>query len=77
MALVNGLAAKGHNVTVLSTDVDPKAPKNVHYVHLEGVYDFMYKEVNVDLVALHTDTARQSVLTLSAFGTVSCMGISF
>lgn len=73
-ALVNALAEKGHNVTVLSVDTDPDPPKNVHYIHMEGVYDYMYKEIFVDLVGLHNETTMHSVLSLYAFGTVSCIG---
>lgn len=68
-ALVNALAEKGHNVTVLSVDTDPDPPKNVHYIHMEGVYDYMYKEIFVDLVGLHNETTMHSVLSLYAFGT--------
>lgn len=73
-ALVNALAKNGHNVTVLSVDKDPNPPKNVHYIHMEGVYDYMYKEIYVDLVGLHNETTMHSVLSLYAFGTVSCIG---
>lgn len=73
-ALVNALAEKGHNLTVLSVDADPQPPKNVHYIHMEGVYDYMYKEIFVDLVSLHNETSMHSVLSLYAFGTVSCIG---
>ncbi|XP_055533921.1 UDP-glucosyltransferase 2-like [Wyeomyia smithii] len=37
--LMYGLAAKGHNVTALATHVDENAPKNVHFIPLEGVYE--------------------------------------
>ncbi|KAG4073664.1 hypothetical protein HA402_000888 [Bradysia odoriphaga] len=75
-ALVNALARNGHNLTVLSVDKDPNPPKNVHYIHMEGVYDYMYKEIYVDLVGLHNETTMHSVLSLYAFGTVSCIGAS-
>lgn len=42
-ALINGLAALGHNVTVASADVDPKPPKNVHYYHLDEAYPLLEK----------------------------------
>lgn len=73
-ALVNALAAKGHNLTILSVDKDPNPPKNVHYIQMEGVYEYMYKEIHVDLVGLHNETTMHSVLSLYAFGTVSCIG---
>lgn len=42
-ALINGLAAKGHNITVASADVDQKAPSNVHYLHLDEAYPLLEK----------------------------------
>lgn len=41
-ALANGLAARGHNVTVISPDIDKNAPKGLHYIHLEGIYSDEY-----------------------------------
>ncbi|XP_053686887.1 UDP-glucosyltransferase 2-like [Sabethes cyaneus] len=37
--LMYGLAAKGHNVTALTIDVDKNAPKNVHFIQLKGIHD--------------------------------------
>lgn len=37
-ALINGLAAHGHNVTVISPDRDEHPPKGVHYIYLEDIY---------------------------------------
>lgn len=31
-----------NNVTVLSLDIDKKPPPNVHYIHMENVYDKLY-----------------------------------
>lgn len=42
-ALINGLAAQGHNLTVLSADIDKKPPHNVHYYHLEEAYPLLEK----------------------------------
>uniref|UniRef100_A0A336KLR3 UDP-glucuronosyltransferase n=1 Tax=Culicoides sonorensis TaxID=179676 RepID=A0A336KLR3_CULSO len=36
------LADKGHNVTVLSPDVDREITKNVHYIKIEGMYEALY-----------------------------------
>lgn len=44
-ALTNGLAARGHNVTVLSPDIDKNAPKGVHYILMEGLYNEAYHEI--------------------------------
>lgn len=37
-ALAKGLAAHGHNVTVLSPDKDENVSRGVHYILLEGLY---------------------------------------
>lgn len=73
--MVNGLAAKGHNVTVLSTNIDPNAPPNVHYILLEGVYDYMYQDLKVDLISLADETPLESVYTVYAFAEAACAGI--
>ncbi|XP_063704645.1 UDP-glucosyltransferase 2-like [Culicoides brevitarsis] len=45
------LAAKGHNVTVLSPDVDSEVTKNVHYLHMNGIYEAFYNGTDaVDLL---------------------------
>lgn len=52
-ALINTLAARGHNITVLSVDVDRDPPSNVHYIHLEGIYEhFFNEEDGLDLIAI-------------------------
>lgn len=37
-ALANGLAARGHNVTIISPDVFENVTKEIHHIHLEGLY---------------------------------------
>lgn len=37
--MANRLAANGHNVTITSTDFEAKPQNNVHFIHLEGVYE--------------------------------------
>ncbi|XP_001848192.2 UDP-glucosyltransferase 2 [Culex quinquefasciatus] len=43
-SLMYGLAAKGHNVTALSVDVEANPPPNVHFIKIEGVYEAFYEE---------------------------------
>lgn len=38
-AFANGLAARGHNLTVLSADRDKDPPSGVHYIQMEGLYN--------------------------------------
>lgn len=48
-ALVNALAAKGHNVTVASLDKDDKPPKNVSYIYFEGIYNENHRDLQKKL----------------------------
>lgn len=73
--MVDALAAQGHNITVLSVNEDPTPPKNVHYILLEGVYDFMYKDLKVDLIPSAGDTPSEAIDLLYAFGMAACLGI--
>lgn len=41
----NALAARGHNVTVISADREKNPPNGVHYIHMDGVYNKMYDEI--------------------------------
>lgn len=43
-SISNELAARGHNVTVLSADREKVPPKNVHYILLNGLYNDLYHE---------------------------------
>ena len=40
---MEGLAARGHNITCISPDIETKQIPNMHYIHLENVYDYLYK----------------------------------
>lgn len=42
-AVAEGLAARGHNVTFIGADVEKKNTKNLHFIHLEAVYEHYYK----------------------------------
>lgn len=42
-SLANGLAKQsGHNVTVLSPDIEKNPIENVHYIHIETIYEQLY-----------------------------------
>ncbi|XP_055596984.1 UDP-glucosyltransferase 2-like isoform X2 [Uranotaenia lowii] len=53
-SLIHGLASKGHNVTVLSVDVDEAPPPNVSFIHVDGVYESFFEdeEESLDFFAL-------------------------
>ncbi|XP_058065123.1 UDP-glucuronosyltransferase 2B7-like, partial [Anopheles bellator] len=40
--LMNEMGKRGHNVTVISADVEKKPPANLTYIHLENFYNTMY-----------------------------------
>lgn len=42
--IINALAARGHNVTVLAPDIDQSPPHRVTYLALREVYDEEYEE---------------------------------
>lgn len=39
------MAAHGHNITILTPDIDKKPPTNVHYIYLNGAYHELYQEI--------------------------------
>lgn len=47
-AFANGLAARGHNVTIISADRDKNPPNGVHYIQAEGLYNEYYDETVKD-----------------------------
>ncbi|XP_059612714.1 uncharacterized protein LOC132259179 [Phlebotomus argentipes] len=46
--LMHALVDKGHNVTSLSADIDTNPPKNLHYLHLDKVYETIYDDSSED-----------------------------
>lgn len=75
-ALVLGLAAKGHNVTFLSADVSKETKPDVHYIHLEKVYDALYQgPETLDLLAYAELSAWQQLLGYAMLAEMTCGGI--
>lgn len=74
--IVNELAAKGHNVTVFSVNVDPDPPTNVTYIHLENTYNILYGNVNAsnDIMKRSMDSPFEAVMSAYKFGTLACIG---
>lgn len=58
-ALANGLAARGHNVTMISPDRDKHPPKGVHYIYLEDIY----KDVRESAKSLFKASSTMNPLT--------------
>jgi glucuronosyltransferase len=72
---VNALAEKGHNLTVLTTYLDPKPPPNVHYIHLESVHDYIYKEEEIDIIAMAYSTPLDGIDIFYSVSIGMCEGI--
>ncbi|XP_059613681.1 UDP-glycosyltransferase UGT5-like [Phlebotomus argentipes] len=48
--ITTALAAAGHNVTSLSPDIEEETPENLHYLHLDKVYDVIYNPEDEDFI---------------------------
>lgn len=72
---MNALADQGHNVTVLTTNLDPNPPKDVHYIYLEKVEDYLYNEEETDLIELAHATTIDAVDIVPTYSVVICEGI--
>lgn len=70
----NGLAARGHNVTVLSADRDKNAPNGVHYIHMEGLYGEHYAAIVKDAFVPHESSPFEALDMFSGYMTASCEG---
>ncbi|XP_055688534.1 UDP-glucosyltransferase 2-like isoform X1 [Lutzomyia longipalpis] len=44
------LAARGHNVTSISADIDQKPKANLTYLHLDRVYETLYADGDINLI---------------------------
>uniref|UniRef100_T1GWK7 Glucuronosyltransferase n=1 Tax=Megaselia scalaris TaxID=36166 RepID=T1GWK7_MEGSC len=79
-ALMHELANKGHNLTILSADIElkEKLPRNVHYIHLEKSYDSLKQGLDIDAIigamGLNAVPQLYNWGLLSAVGTVESDG---
>ena len=61
---MDGLARAGHNLTILSADVEKNQPNNVHYVHLEEIYPTLYSGPDsIDLMEMANENVFKSVVS--------------
>lgn len=74
MALVNELAVRGHNVTVLSTEIDRRAPPNVTYLQMDGVYEMLHQDEQMDFIQMHKMPARDTLDMLDHAFLLTCEG---
>uniref|UniRef100_A0A182PSE2 UDP-glucuronosyltransferase n=1 Tax=Anopheles epiroticus TaxID=199890 RepID=A0A182PSE2_9DIPT len=63
-AIMDALARQGHNMTILSADVEKNQPKNVHYVHLEEIYPTLYSGPDsIDLMEMANENLFKSIIS--------------
>lgn len=72
--LIDSLAARGHNITVLSADIDARPPANVTYLLMDGVYELFYEEHDTDLIGSQPESTADSVRFLWAYAERACEG---
>lgn len=74
--LVNGLAEKGFNVTMLSVDNDKNPGPNIHYIHLEGAYKAIYEsEVSMNLREMADQQSFQRIKGMNDWLLLNCQGV--
>ncbi|XP_055535827.1 UDP-glucosyltransferase 2-like [Wyeomyia smithii] len=76
-AIVDALAVKGHNITVLSADIEKDAPANVHYVELEQTYPELYSGPhNIDLMEMARENIFNAIVSFYRdFVILECSGV--
>ncbi|KAG5685004.1 hypothetical protein PVAND_014207 [Polypedilum vanderplanki] len=76
-AIAEGLAARGHNLTFLSPDIEKNSTENFHYVHLEEMYAHYYNgSEHIDLLEMSKESTLKSVFSFYDFDTFMCEGIA-
>lgn len=70
------LAAKGHNITSLSPDKDTKPYQNLHYIHLERVYESIYDEggPEINFIEIGQQNAWEQMNGFYDFSLGQCKG---
>ncbi|XP_049547259.1 UDP-glycosyltransferase UGT5-like isoform X1 [Anopheles darlingi] len=75
--IVNRLAERHHNVTILSVNVDPAPPINVTYIHLENSYNILYgngTSAKNDILKRSNEMATDATRSFYRFGLLGCEG---
>lgn len=70
------LAAKGYNITSISADIDKTPTPNVHYLHLDKVYDRLYntEDVEFNYIEIGKVNPWLSMKPFYDFSLLSCEG---
>uniref|UniRef100_A0A182NJS8 UDP-glycosyltransferases domain-containing protein n=1 Tax=Anopheles dirus TaxID=7168 RepID=A0A182NJS8_9DIPT len=70
---IEALAARGHNLTVVSADVERTEKPNITYIHLEHAYSDLHDELDLFQMASHD--ALSGIRDLYTWGTAMCKGV--
>lgn len=71
--LAVGLAEKGHNVTFLSANLHAKPTKNVHYLHLDTVYNLAETKMSTEQII---EDSKASAMESTYFIYQMCLGMA-
>jgi glucuronosyltransferase len=77
-ALMEAVAQNGkNNLTIVSCDVERQAPPNMHYIHLETIYSYIYNDSSepFDLIAMAKGGAIAELVDYYKFGLLSTEGM--
>lgn len=69
---MNAMAARGHNITVLSVNEDPNPPPNVHYILIEKIYEDFFNEDDYDLIAMAEQPPVEAIKFIYTFTVGMC-----
>uniref|UniRef100_A0A1Q3FQU4 Putative ecdysteroid udp-glucosyltransferase n=1 Tax=Culex tarsalis TaxID=7177 RepID=A0A1Q3FQU4_CULTA len=73
--LMEALAAKGYNLTIVSADVEKVQKVNMTYIHLEETYHAVHEgDSAIDLYEMAQEGLVKSMLTFYEYGMASCGG---
>ncbi|XP_052895913.1 uncharacterized protein LOC128303099 [Anopheles moucheti] len=70
---IEALAGRGHNLTVVSADVEYTAAPNITYIHLEHAYSDLHD--HLDLFQMANSDALMGIKDLYTWGTAMCKGV--
>uniref|UniRef100_A0A182FZT7 UDP-glycosyltransferases domain-containing protein n=1 Tax=Anopheles albimanus TaxID=7167 RepID=A0A182FZT7_ANOAL len=74
--LVDALAAKGHNLTIVSPDVEKKVKPNITYIHLEKTYDTIHEgSTAIDFYEMAQSGVLESMVIFYDYAISMCTGI--
>ncbi|KAG4070514.1 hypothetical protein HA402_012304 [Bradysia odoriphaga] len=69
------LAANGHNLTILSPDVDREVTPGVHYIWAEKVYSNLYNGSDaINIIDMADESPYETIVTFYGWGITSCEG---